>query len=77
MNFSPAQLPEIDAIDVVNLDCIYPDRSELYMAEAIDAPHVRVANELTQQIAELWRWLPKGEQSRCHTPPFGLRFYFE
>jgi hypothetical protein len=75
MKFNPAHLPEIDAVDVVNLEDIHPGHVDAYMQKAVRAPHVRVADELAQQIADLWRQLPPDEQARCHFPPFGLRFY--
>ena len=76
MDFSPKQLSEIDAVDVVNLKGVHPNRVSEFMPNAVGASHVRVADELAQQIADLWRKLPLGEQSRCHIPPFGLRFHF-
>ena len=75
MNFNPTHLPEIDAVDVVNLEGVDADRAGEEMQNTTDAPYVQVANELAQQIASLWRGLPQGEQERCHIPPFGLRFY--
>jgi hypothetical protein len=75
MDFSPTQLSEIDAVDVVNLKGVDVDRVSEYMSNAVDVPHVQIVDELAQQIADLWRHLPSGEQSRCHIPPFGLRFY--
>ncbi len=75
MNFNPTQLSEIDAVDVVNLKGVDADRPGEETQNAVDAPFVRVANELAQQIASFWRALPRGRQSRCHIPPFGLRFY--
>ncbi len=75
MNFNPTHLPEIDAVDVVNLEGIHPHHAGAYMQSAVKAPHVRVTDPLAQQIADLWRQLPPSEQARCHIPPFGLRFY--
>jgi hypothetical protein len=45
------------------------------MAAAKDARRVRIVGAEVQRIAEMSRALPEGEQSRCHTPPFGLRFF--
>ncbi len=75
MDFSPKQLSEIDAVDVVNLKDVDPDRVSEYMPNAINAPHVQLTDESAQQIANLWRQLPSGAFARCHIPPFGLRFY--
>lgn len=72
---NPTQLSEIDAVDVVRLAGVKPDHVGNYMQEAVKAPYVRVTDELAQQIADLWRQLPAGAPRRCHTPPFGLRFY--
>ena len=75
MDFSPTQLLEIDAVDVVNLKDIDSDRVSEYMPNATNAPHVQLTGEPAQQIANLWRHLPPGAFARCHIPPFGLRFY--
>lgn len=75
MNFSPTQLPEIDSVDVVSLRDTDADQISGYMKEAVTAEYFQVVDDLAQQIADLWRQLPPGEQDRCHYPPFGLRFY--
>jgi hypothetical protein len=75
MNFSPSHLPKIDSVEVVGLRNFDADRVSKYMQEAVDAKYIQITGELAQQIAELWRQLPSGEQNRCHIPPFGLRFY--
>lgn len=75
MNFNPSQLPEIDAVEVVKLVGVNAGNVSKYMQKAVNAPYVRVADELAQQIVDLWRQLPSGMSARCHTPPFGLRFY--
>ncbi|HYG10929.1 MAG TPA: hypothetical protein VD835_13355 [Pyrinomonadaceae bacterium] len=75
MKFNPALLPEIDAVDVVKLKGIHAGNVDAYMQGVVEAPHVLVMDELAQQIADLWRRLPSGAQARCHTPPYGLRFY--
>ena len=46
------------------------------MEAAIHARSVRATGPEATRIAALWRDLPPGEEARCHTPPFGLRFYF-
>jgi hypothetical protein len=75
MNYNPAQLSSIDAVEIVDLKSVDPDRASDYMKEAVAAPQIRVTDELAQQIASLWRKLPLGEPARCHIPPYGLRFY--
>jgi hypothetical protein len=73
--YEPSQLPDIDAVELVDLKSLQSNRVNGYMRIAKDAPHVHVQGETAQQIAHLWRLLPFGEQMRCHIPLFGLRFY--
>jgi hypothetical protein len=75
MSYQPSQLPPIDAVELVDLKGLRPCQVSEYMKIAQTAPQVRIEGELAQQIAQLWRQLPAGEQMRCHNPPFGLRFY--
>lgn len=72
MDYEPSQLPEVDAVELVDLKGLQLNRVSEYMRIA---PFVRVKGETAQQIARLWRQLPPDEQMRCHVPPFGLRFY--
>ena len=71
------RLGDIDAIGVVILqgvegDALVPltvqgrlrNRGVVYLTDAE-----------TQRVLGLWRQLPPGEQSRCHSPPLGLRMY--
>lgn len=74
MDYAPSQLPEVDAVELVDLKGLQPNGVS-YMRIAKNAPFVRVKGETAQQIAHLWRQLPPDEQARCHLPPFGLRFY--
>lgn len=74
MDYEPSLLPDVDAVEVVDLRDIQLHSVKEYM-RAKDTPHVRVKGETAQQIAHLWRQLPPDEQMRCHIPPFGLRFY--
>jgi hypothetical protein len=75
MNYQPANLPEIDAVEIVDLKGLQPDQVNEYMRMAKNAPCIRVEGENAQEIASLWRQLLHDEQMRCHIPPFGLRFY--
>jgi hypothetical protein len=75
MDYEPSQLPDIDAVELVDLKGLQPKHVNEYMKIAKDASHVHVQGEAAQQIAYLWRQLPPDEQMRCHSPPFGLRFY--
>jgi hypothetical protein len=72
---TPSSLPRIDAVDVVDLYGISAAGVDRYMTEAVDAPSVRLTGVAAERVAALWRRLPPGKQARCHTPPFGLRFY--
>jgi hypothetical protein len=74
-NFAPSSLPAVDAVEVVNLRGVDPNRVDEFMAAAKDAKYVRLVGDKAQRIAAAWRNLPEGEQARCHIPPFGLRFY--
>jgi len=75
LDWSPDSLPEIDAVEVVDLEEVEPFSGDEYMSAATSAPSVRVSGNAAQTIAELWRRLPAGFQARCHDPPFGLRFF--
>jgi hypothetical protein len=75
MDFTPAHLPDIDIVEVVDLSGVEPDRVGDYMPVAGNAPHVRLTGDSAQHLARLWRLLPPGGGIRCHLPPFGLRFY--
>ena len=74
MDYEPSLLPDIDAVELIDLKGIQLHRVKEYM-RAKDTPYVRVIGETAQQIAHLWRQLPPDQQMRCHIPPFGLRFY--
>ena len=75
--YYPAQLPEIDTIEVLTLEHTSSSDAStdpfLYMFSVTSSTQVegRVAN----QIADLWRTLLDHEQMLCHNPPFGLRFW--
>lgn len=71
--YSPSQLGSIDEVDVVDLRGAGAGDVGKYM-EIADRPSVTVKGPKAEEIAELFRALPKGDQARCHTPPFGLRF---
>jgi hypothetical protein len=72
-DYQPFSLPAISAVAIVDLRGFYPPRADLYMSTG-DPPSVTVEGDAAQRIAGMWRRLPPGEQARCHTPPFGLRF---
>jgi hypothetical protein len=78
-SLTPSQLPVIDAVDVVMLEGTgHQSIAGIFVGQVIeeDPPAFkRIEGEVAQQIASLFRQLPPGEPARCHTPPFGLRFY--
>jgi len=75
LDLRPDSLPEIDAVEVVDLEDVEPLSPSGYMSAAAAAPFVRVTGNAAKTIAALWRSLPAGSQARCHIPPFGLRFF--
>jgi hypothetical protein len=75
MDYQPSELPNIDAVELVGLKGLQPNRVSEYMKIAKDAPSIHIQGESARQIAHLWRQLPPHEQMRCHNPPFGLRFF--
>jgi hypothetical protein len=75
MEYTPSLLPEIDAVEVVDLEAVVGNRFNTFMREAATAPCVWVGGEAAENIARLWRQLPPAEPMRCHTPPYGFRFY--
>jgi len=88
-DYDPSTLGEIDAVDVVSIDLAGYYESAPRSAvnsfviaapvnEIIRSPShrsVRLAGGDAQRIASLWRRLPPTEPARCHTPPYGLRFW--
>lgn len=68
------ELPDIDVVDVLDLGGDFPSMSGDFITSS---RIVTVKGELAQQVAHLWRQLIPGDSARCHTPPFGLRFYFK
>ena len=73
--YSPASLPQITDVDIVDLKEVRPSQVSQYIECATNAPLVKIRGIQAERIADLWRELPTGMQSRCHTPPFGFRFY--
>lgn len=71
----PASLPLVTAVDVVDLNGLSPNHVSQFMECATDAPAVTLLGGDAERIARLWRELPPGMQSRCHSPPYGFRFY--
>jgi hypothetical protein len=66
-------LPPIDSVEVLVISGDYePSRRGASIPGNTVA---KLTGELAQQVAQLWRSLPDGEQMRCHNPRHGLRFY--
>jgi hypothetical protein len=49
--YAPSQLPDIDAVELVDLKGLQPNLVSEYMKIAQNAPFVRVKGETAQQIA--------------------------
>lgn len=76
MDYEVSQLPEIDAVEIVDLRGVDGNRVSTFMREAVAAPYVFIINgDDAQNVARLWRLLPPGETMRCHVPLHGFRFY--
>ena len=71
----PSSLPDIDAVEVVTLRGLFPNGVAEYMLAAKKARRARLVGVAAEEIAAMWRALPDAEQTRCHVPPFGLRFF--
>ncbi|MBM0743820.1 hypothetical protein JOY44_19725 [Phormidium sp. CLA17] len=68
----PRELLEVSTIDILILD----GSGAIGGLNILDnAPRKRIEDQAVQKIADLFRQLPSGDPARCHTPPFGLRFY--
>ena len=69
----PASLPTIDVVDVILVDDEYePSRASPTIPGIVLK---KLTDDSAQQIARLWRLLPRGDQMRCHMPRYGLRFH--
>lgn len=77
--YDPSSLPTIDSLDVLVLS-FFPSNSEHDFLRKRDGFPILMSTRVTDSrvvdsVAQLWRDLPSHEQSRCHTPPFGIRFH--
>lgn len=70
-----SNLSGIVAIEVVDLAEVDADSVADYMAAARETVGVRMHGNEASALTALWSALPVAEQARCHTPPFGLRFF--
>jgi hypothetical protein len=73
----PSTLGSVDRIDVVAIsrDARVGSVNGFLQSDAVTSEVSLVDREDVERVAALWRSLPAGEQARCHTPPFGLRFW--
>ena len=53
------------------------DSVSQYMQNAQSASSVIVQDSAANRVAEFWRSLISGRQSRCHLPPYGLIFHLQ
>jgi hypothetical protein len=74
---TPASLPAIDTVEIVDLRALEANRISEYMPIAKDAPHWSVSGDEARMIATLFRTLAAGEGMRGHVPIFGFRFSSE
>jgi len=72
--YSPATLPPVDAVEIVDLRQLDANLVAEYMQIATDAPCQRLDDAEAQPLADAWRKLQIGESARCHVPPIGFRF---
>ena len=72
--YQPAELPEVDCVEVFGLRGSDPPRVSQYMRHIDRCAWMRLDGSDALAVAELWRKLPPGQTMRCHVPPFGLRF---
>lgn len=72
--YNPESLPEIDAVEIVDIRGIDASRVSHYMQIAGNEPSVRREGESAQPFADAWRDLVPGESARCHVPPIAIRF---
>ncbi len=70
----PANLSQIDAVEIVLVRDLKPDSVDRYLEGADQAPCIKTAPDDAMSIVDIFRQLPSGEQARCHVPTFGLRF---
>lgn len=73
--YVPAELPEIDAVDVVDLRGVGPAEAVARLRSVAGEASPRLRGTAATEVAALWRGLPPGEMMRCHIPGFGLRFW--
>ena len=73
--YSPATLPDVDAVELVDLRNIEADIVSQYMLYAADVAGTPCDSESVNTIVSAWRLLPSGESERCHVPPIGFRFF--
>lgn len=72
--YDPASLPEVTGAVVFALGGEWPGRTKDGMAWAEEFPRAEVDADTARELASLWRRLPDGQRSRCHIPPFAVRF---
>ena len=73
-DYNPKLLGQVSSVEIVSLYELDIDRVSQYMQNAQNAPFVTAHGSAATEIAELWRGLTPGHQSRCHFPSYGLRF---
>ncbi len=75
IDYDPSTLREIDTVEIIGLLEVDAPNVSAYMTAAVGLSGTRVDGEVAQEIAALFRTLPRGPMMRCHVPPYGVRFY--
>jgi hypothetical protein len=74
VRYDPATLDQIDAVDIVALRALDIDRRPAAARLFGGLHEIQLEGSAADEIASLWRELPRGESMRCHVPPYRLRF---
>jgi len=75
--YDPATLGSVDRVDVlaISADARVGSVNDFVRSDVVRGVVSLIERQDVERMAALWRALPSGEQARCHTPPFGLRFW--
>ena len=74
-SYDPKSLPQIDAVEIVDIRRLEPNMVSQYMDNAGSCPRVRREGDAAQPLADAWRALTPDMSARCHIPPIGFRFF--
>jgi hypothetical protein len=74
IDYSPNTLPNVNAVEVLDLRGKFPNRLSEYADDSQQLAGVQCDAKTVELIAASWRSLVSGQPARCHMPPFGIRF---